>query len=259
MQVGGDARRSAATIRPPVALVGALGQRRAAARRRRARRQRERDLRRASGRGRRASAACPSRDDPAVGDDRDPVGEALGLLHVVRRQEHGLAELAQARRSPPRRRGAPTGRSRSSARRGRSAPGRRSAPARRRGAGAGRRTARSPARSACSVRPTSASVSSTGARRAVVAGVELEALAHGQARLGLRLLEHDPDPLAPAAPARAHGSAPSTSTLAGGRRGGSPRGSRRSSSCRRRSGRGRRRSRRGGPSRSIPRTASWSP
>ena len=35
------------------------------------------------------------------------------------------------------------------------------------------------------------------ARRAVVAGVELEALAHGQARLGLGLLQHDPDPLAP--------------------------------------------------------------
>jgi hypothetical protein len=35
------------------------------------------------------------------------------------------------------------------------------------------------------------------ARRAVVAGVEIEALAHRQAGLRLGLLQHDPDPLAP--------------------------------------------------------------
>ena len=86
-------------------------------------------------------AGRPLGDDPAAGDDRDAVGELLGLVHVVRREEDGLAELRAARRSRARRCGAPTGRSRSSARRGRSAPGRRSARARRRAGAAARRRA----------------------------------------------------------------------------------------------------------------------
>ena len=35
-------------------------------------------------------------DDLTRGDDRDPVGEPLRLVHVVRGQEDGLAEVAQA-------------------------------------------------------------------------------------------------------------------------------------------------------------------
>jgi hypothetical protein len=31
---------------------------------------------------------CPFFHDPAAGDDRDAVGEVLGLLHLVRGQEH---------------------------------------------------------------------------------------------------------------------------------------------------------------------------
>ena len=54
----------------------------------------ERDLR-----GRSVAAAERLRralgDDPPCGDDRDAVGQALGLLHVVGGQEDGLAELAQ--------------------------------------------------------------------------------------------------------------------------------------------------------------------
>ena len=45
-----------------------------------------------------AAAERPRRplgDDPAAGDDRDAVGELLGLVHVVRREEDGLAERAQ--------------------------------------------------------------------------------------------------------------------------------------------------------------------
>ena len=35
-------------------------------------------------------------DDPALGDHRDPVAERVGLEHVVRRQQHGLARRRQA-------------------------------------------------------------------------------------------------------------------------------------------------------------------
>ena len=38
----------------------------------------------------------PRGDDLAAGDDRDPVGEALRLVHVVGGEEDGLAEVAQA-------------------------------------------------------------------------------------------------------------------------------------------------------------------
>ena len=37
----------------------------------------------------------PARDHLAAGDDRDPVGEALRLVHVVGGEEDGLAEVAQ--------------------------------------------------------------------------------------------------------------------------------------------------------------------
>jgi hypothetical protein len=41
------------------------------------------------------------RDDSAAGDDRNTVGERLRLIHVMRRQEHGLAEVPQARDHAP--------------------------------------------------------------------------------------------------------------------------------------------------------------
>ena len=40
-------------------------------------------------------------DDPAVLDDRDAVAQALGLLHQMRRQEHGLAAGADAAHEIP--------------------------------------------------------------------------------------------------------------------------------------------------------------
>src|SRR5581483_4711828 len=43
------------------------------------------------------------RDDLAAGDHGDPVGELLGLVHVVRREEDGLAETAETFDHVPRR------------------------------------------------------------------------------------------------------------------------------------------------------------
>ena len=65
------------------------------------------------------------RDDPAVVDDPDAVGEDVGLLEVLRRQEDGDALLA--REAPdlvPERRAALRVEARSSARRGRGSTGR---------------------------------------------------------------------------------------------------------------------------------------
>ena len=42
-----------------------------------------------------SSSGRPCGDDPPAGDDRDPVGEPLGLVHVVGGQEDRLAEVAQ--------------------------------------------------------------------------------------------------------------------------------------------------------------------
>ena len=88
------------------------------------------------------------RDDLALAQDGDAVGELLGLVEVVRGQEDGLAELRAASGSCPTRRGGPPGRSRSSARRGRGARGRRRARARGRAAASARPTASSRARPA---------------------------------------------------------------------------------------------------------------
>ena len=41
-------------------------------------------------------------DDLAAGDDRDPVGEALGLVHVMGGEEDRLAEVAEAGDQVPR-------------------------------------------------------------------------------------------------------------------------------------------------------------
>ena len=101
------------------------------------------------------------RDDLAGGDDRDPVGEAFGLLHVVGREEDRLAEVPQAGDDLP-----------GGAARGGVEAGRRlveedqlgvadQRQSRRPAAGAGRRRATLARSSACSLSPTSASVSST--------------------------------------------------------------------------------------------------
>ncbi len=127
-----------------------------------------------------SSSGVPSATILPADDDRHAVGEPLGLVHVVGGQEDGLAEVAQARRSPPRPGAAPRGRSRSSARRGRAARGRRSGRRRRRGGAAGRRRACRRGRRRARSSPTSAIISSTPRGERVVAGVQLERLAHGQ-------------------------------------------------------------------------------
>ena len=56
--------------------------------------------------------------DLALRDDGDAVAELVRLEHVVRRQQHGLAGVAEARRSSSGARGRRPGRRRSTARRG---------------------------------------------------------------------------------------------------------------------------------------------
>ena len=98
----------------------------------------------------RTRAACarapPSRvrgvdgQQPAAGDHRDPVGELLDLVEVVRGEQDRGAVGAQRRGPAPRTPGGPPGRSRSSARRGTAARAARRCRGRRRAGGAGRRT-----------------------------------------------------------------------------------------------------------------------
>ena len=98
--------------------------------------------------------------------------------------------------------------------------------------------------SATSLRPTERDGVVDVARRLVVAGVELQALADRQAGLGLGLLQHDADPVPPGGAGAGCGSTPSTRPRRRCARGSLP-GSRRWWSCRHRSDRGTRRSRRG--------------
>ena len=148
----------------------------------------------AADRGRR-----PLGDDAPVRDHGDAIGEVGGLVHRVRRQKDGRAGRAQAARSCARRRVAPPGRTRWWARRGTAARGARQGPGRRRAGGAGRRRARVAMSSRRSSSPTSASVSAAPRGCGVVAGVQLDRLAHGQSGIRLRLLQHDADPAAPRA------------------------------------------------------------
>ena len=86
-------------------------------------------------------------DDAAVVDDDDVVGEALGLVQVLRGQQQRRAPLDEVSRAPPTARCGRGGRGRSSARRGRGPRGRTPAWRPGRGAGACRRSSpRSPGR-----------------------------------------------------------------------------------------------------------------
>ena len=201
-----------------------------------------------------SSAGVADRDQPAAGDDADPVGQRLGLVQVVRGQQDRRAGRRPARGSAPRTRAGPPGRSRSSARRGRAAragrrcraPRRGGASGRRRGCGSGRRASR-PARPARSPRRV---VRRRGRSRRSGATTsptrQLVELAGA--------LQHDADPGAATPRRRAAGRAPSTRTSPASR-GGSPRGSPPWWSCRRRSGRAGRTPRPGRRSRSTPSTA----
>ena len=196
------------------------------------------------------SSGVPAATISPAGDDRHPVGEPLRLVHVVGGEEDGLAEVAQA---------------------GDHVPG--LAP--RRGVEAGRRLVEEEQLGVADQRHADveaallAAGETAGAgvrlaaeadqldrlldrpRRAVVAGVEPERLAHGQVGIESAALQDDPDPLAPGAPGVLRDPRPAPRPR---RRCacGSPRGSPPSSSCRRRWARGRRRPRPRSTSRSMP-------
>ena len=140
-------------------------------------------------------------DDPAGGDHRDPVGELLGLVHVVGGQQDGLAEVAEALDHLP----------------GGAAGG---------GVEAGGRLVEEEQLGVADERdrdvepPLLAAGQAPGAligllgesdeldrlvdrsRGPVVAGVHLERLAHGQQRLHPAFLEDEADPPAPIASRR---------------------------------------------------------
>ena len=80
-------------------------------------------------------------DDLALVDDRDPVAEPLGLVHVVGRQARPCGRGRAGRESRPRAGGGIAGPARSSARPGTGSRGRRPRPSRRPAAAAGRRRA----------------------------------------------------------------------------------------------------------------------
>ena len=69
------------------------------------------------------SCRRPERDHAAVIDDGHAVAEDLGFIHVVRRQQHRAARVAEPAQRCPRAGGATADRGRSSARRGTAAPG----------------------------------------------------------------------------------------------------------------------------------------
>ena len=187
-----------------------------------------------------SSSGRPSATMRPAGDDRRPVGEPLRLVHVVRGEEDSSCRGRAGRRSPPRPDGGPRGRTRWSARRGRAGPDRRSGRRRRRGGAAGRRRGCPPGRPP-SRRARPARSSRRRRAAAVVAGEQLERLAHRELGTHPALLQDDPDPLPP--------SRVGARVLAEHRRPrprcarDSPRGSPPWSSCPRRWGRGTRRPR----------------
>ena len=153
-----------------------------------------------SRRARRSSSdGLPERDDLALAEHGDPVGELLGLVEVVRREEDGLAELAAASGSCPTRRGGPAGSKPvvgSSRKSSSGSPTRPSARSSRRfwpPESVFTRALR------FSSSPTRAITSAGVARARVVAGEQRDVLVDGQVRVHRRRLEHDADPLAPVA------------------------------------------------------------
>ena len=103
------------------------------------------------------------RDDPARGDDSDPVGEPLGLVHVVRGEEDRRAERAEVADRVPGRRRADGSKPvvGSSRKRSSGSPASASATSRR---GAGRRRASRTRASRFASRPTSSTTSSRRTR-----------------------------------------------------------------------------------------------
>ena len=195
-----------------------------------------------AGPGCRAAAGVSDREEPAGGDDPDPVGERLRLLQVVRGQHDRRPARRPGPGSAPRTRAGPPGRSRWSARPGRAArAGRRCRAPRRAGASA-RRTG-----CACGPAPCRPGRPARSPRRGRRARDRTRAkwcddLADGQLVELAGALQHDADPVAPAPDGvavdpgvtrRDRRRAPSPRRR---RAGGSPPGSRRWSSCRRRSG-----------------------
>ena len=141
-------------------------------------------------------ARPPGGDDPAADDDRDPVGEPLRLVHVVGGEEDGLAEVAEARDHLPR----------LAARRGVEAGGRLVEEEQVRVADQGDGDIEAPQLAAReAARPRVRLLAQADVldrpldpeRLTVVAGVQLERLAHGELRPHPALLQDDADPLAP--------------------------------------------------------------
>ena len=131
-------------------------------------------------------------------DDRDPVGEPIGLVEVLGGQQHGRCPGRRAPRSPPRARSGCAGRGRSSARRGTAPAGGRRAPPRGRGGGACRRSRSSTSRSPASARSKRSSSSrgplgGRGSPQVVEAADHLEVLEPGQVLVDGRVLAGEPD------------------------------------------------------------------
>ena len=157
-------------------------------------------------------------DQGAVVDDRDPVGQAVGLVEVLGGQQHGACPGRRAPRSPPRGRSGCAGRGRSSARRGTAPAGGRPAPRRGRGGGACRRSRSSPAgrrpRRGRSARAAAAPARATRPRAQVVEPADhLEVLEPGQVLVDGRVLAGEPDLRRAARPRRLTTSRPATRAL----------------------------------------------
>ena len=135
--------------------------------------------------------------DEATGDHHaDAVGEVLGLVEVVRREQHGrsargqvpdqLPRLASGRRVEPRRRLVEEQQFRQCRR----------CPSPDRGDDADHRTGARSGGWSCGVRPTSSTTSATGAAAPVPGAVDVDGLGDGELVLHPCRLEHDADAIA---------------------------------------------------------------
>ena len=140
-------------------------------------------------------ARRPDREHAPVLDDRHAVGQRLGLVEVVGRQQDRLPAFAQVSHRLPGVACAPRGRTRWSARPGRSAPGRPPARARNPASAAAR-----PRACGCARRPSPAGPARCEhlidiARARVEARPVSQRLARGYVAVDAARLQHDPDPL----------------------------------------------------------------